>query len=174
MRGNKFFKNRIRSFVVLCVGLLSLFSVQRSSLVQAAGGDLHASSSKTTDHVALSTPIVKAWRKLPVGVPVFTLDDLAATKGWLEQALIQRIDGQSGRWHIHIEAGYTVFRIYPYIAEGDPQPRVYQGIVLKVCGDLSVTELVTAIRERKSTVILDEYDLFGEGISEQKYSRPHS
>lgn len=124
-----------------------------------------------TDHVALSTPIVKAWQHLAVGVPVYVLDDLAATKGWLDRALVQYVGFQTGKWHINIEPGSSVFRIYPYLAERDRQPRAYQGIVLKVAGQLSAAELIAAIRERKATVVIDEYDLFGKGVSVQKYSR---
>lgn len=137
-----------------------------------AGGKGGQSSSNPQDHVAQSTPIIYAWKDLPGGVPICNLDDRAATEGWLDRALIQHIGFQTGRWRIGIEPGYTVFRIYPFLAEGDSQPRVYQGIVLKVNGSLSVEQLLDAIRLRKTTVVLDEYALFGDGISIQKHSRP--
>ena len=89
------------------------------------------------------------------------MDDAVATKDWLGQALIQRIDFQTGICHIWIEPGYSVFRIYPYLSKSSPQPRVYQGIVLKVKGTLSVDDLVAAIRSRTPTVKIDEYDVFG-------------
>ena len=114
---------------------------------------------------------MKAWQNLEVGDPVYALDDLAATKGWLDRASVQYIPLQTGIWHIYIEPGYSVFRIYPYWAEGDPQPRIYQSIVLKVAGHLSEAELIAAIRERKETVVIDEYELIGKDISIQKYSR---
>ena len=154
------------SFLV-CVGLLWVPIGAPVLDVQGARID----SPAKTDHVALSTPIVKAWQHLAVGVPVYVLDDLAATKGWLDRALVQYVDFQTGKWHINIEPGYSVFRIYPYLAERDPQPRAYQGIVLKVAGHLSAAELIAAIRERKATVVIDEYDLFGKGVNVQKYSR---
>lgn len=154
------------SFLV-CLGLLWAPFGPWVSGGQGASID----SPAKTDHVALSTPIVKAWQGLAVGVPVYVLDDLAATKGWLDRALVQSIGFQTGIWHIYIEPGYSVFRILPYLAEGDPQPRAYQGIVLKVAGHLSAAELIAAIRERKATVVIDEYDLFGKGVRVQKYSR---
>ena len=154
------------SFLV-CIGLLWVPIGPRVLGEQGTRID----SPAKTDNVALSTPIVKAWQHLAVGVPVYVLDDLTATRGWLDRALVQYVGVQTGIWHIHIEPGYSVFRIYPYLAEGDRQPRVYQGIVLKVAGHLSAAELIAAIRERKATVVIDEYDLFGKGVSVQKYSR---
>lgn len=127
------------------------------------------------DHVRLSTPVVRAWREIRVGSPVYALDDAVTTKGWVARALIERIDVQTGRWHIWIEPGYSVFRIYPYLSKDNSQPRVYQGIVLKVKGVLSVDDLVGAIRGRTPTVKIDEYDVFGaDDVSIQRYSRPHS
>lgn len=127
-----------------------------------------------TDHVRLSTPVVKAWREIPVGSPVYALDDAVGAKDWAERALIQKIESQTGKWHIWIEPGFTVFRIYPYLLKGSPQPSVYQGIVFKVKGTLSVEDLLAAIRHRTPTVKIDEYDVFGAGsVSVQRYSRPH-
>lgn len=95
-------------------------------------------------------------------------------KDWLERALIQRIEFQTGLWYIWIEPGYSVFRIYPYLSKGSPQPSVYQGIVLKVKGTLSAEDLLAAIRNRTPTIKVDEYDVFGaDGVSVQRYSRPH-
>jgi len=127
-----------------------------------------------TDHVRLSTPVVKDWREIPVGSPVYALDETVASKDWLDRALIQPIEFQSGIWYIWIEPGYSVFRIYPYLSEGSPQPSVYQGIVLKVKGTLSVEDLRTAIRKHTPTIKIDEYDVFGaDSVSVQRYSRPH-
>ena len=107
-----------------------------------------------TDHVQLSTPVVKAWREIPVGSSVYALDDAVGTKDWLERALIQHIEFQTGKWDIWIEPGYSVFRIYPYLFMGSPQPSVYQGIVLKVKGTLSVgtcsQPFETVLRQSKS------------------------
>lgn len=126
-----------------------------------------------TDHVRLSTPVVKAWREILVGSAVYALDDAVGTKDWLQRALIQRIEVQTGIWHIWIEPGYSVFRIYPYLSKESPQPSVYQGIVLKVKGTLSVEDLLAAIRKRTSTIKIDEYDVFGaDSVSVQRYSRP--
>jgi hypothetical protein len=127
-----------------------------------------------TDHVRLLTPVVKAWREIPVGSPIYALDDAVGAKDWLERAVIQHIEFQTGRWYIWIEPGYSVFRIYPYLSKGSPQPSVYQGIVLKVKGTLSVEDLLAAIRNRTPTIKIDEYDVFGaDSVSVQRYSRPH-
>ncbi|HZV88469.1 MAG TPA: hypothetical protein VFF95_13050 [Candidatus Binatus sp.] len=127
-----------------------------------------------TDHVRLSTPVVKAWREIPVKSPVYALDDAVGAKDWLERALIQHIEFQSGIWYIWIEPGYSVFRIYPYLSKGSPQPSVYQGIVLKVKGTLSIEDLLAAIRNRTPTIKIDEYAVFGaDSVSVQRYSRPH-
>jgi len=88
--------------------------------------------------------------------------------------LIQRVDIQTGVWHISAEDGYSVFRIYPYLSKGSPQPSVYQGIVLKVNGNLSVEDLLAAIRHRTPKTKIDEYDVFGaNGVGVQRYSRRH-
>ena len=148
-------------FIALCTPA----TTQQNNQLQPGG---------ESDHLRVSTAIVKAWRRLPVGCPVHALDDLVVTKGWLEGALIQRVDRQTGIWHIQIERGYTVFRIYPYLSNASTEARDYQGIVLKVNGTLSVEDLIAAIRNRTSTVTIDEYDLFGaDGLSSQKYSRRH-
>ncbi len=119
--------------------------------------------------------MVKAWREISVGSPVFALDDALEVKDWMERSLIQRIDAQDGVWYIWTERGYSVFRIYPYLSKGSPQPSVYQGIVLKVNGNLSVNDLLTAIRRRTTAVRIDSYDTFGgDGLSVQRYSRPHT
>lgn len=160
--------NRIT--IVLCFAVLC---------IPVAGHcqDLVPSTSKVgeSDHVRLSTPIVKAWRETLVGSPVCALDDAAGSKDWLERALIQPITFQTGKWHIWIEHGYSVFRIYPYLSGNSPQPSVYQGIVLKVKGTLSAEDLVAAIRKRTPTVRIDSYDIFGaDNVGVQRYSRPHS
>ena len=135
----------------------------------------HPPNQEETDHLRLSTPVVRAWREIHAGSPVYALENAVATKDWLGRALIQRIDTQTGKWHIWIEPGYSVFRIYPYLSKGSPQPHVYQGIVLKVKGTLYVDDLVPAIRSRTPTVTIDEYDVFGaDNVSIQRYSRPHS
>jgi len=127
-----------------------------------------------TTHVRLSTPVVKAWREIPVGSPVYALDDAVGAKDWLERALIQHIEFQTGKWYIWMEPGYSVFRIYPYLSKGSPQPSVYQGIVLKVKGTLSIEDLLAAIRNRTPLIKIDEYDVFGsDSVSVQRYSRPH-
>jgi hypothetical protein len=126
------------------------------------------------DHVRLSTAVVKSWREISVESPVYTLDDAVGEKDWLGRALIQQIEVQTGRWYIWIEPGYSVFRIYPYLSTGSPQPSAYQGIVLKVKGTLSVESLLAAIRNRTPTVKINEYDVFGaDSVSVQRYSRPH-
>lgn len=125
-----------------------------------------------TDYVRLSTPVVKAWREIAVGSPIYALDDAVGPKDWLERALIEHIGGQTGIWYIQIERGYSVFRIYPYLSKRSSQPCVYQGIVLKVNGTLSVEDLLTAIRNRTQTIKIDEYDVFGaDSVSVQRYSR---
>jgi hypothetical protein len=127
-----------------------------------------------TDHVRLSTPVVKAWREIPVESPVYALGDAVGAKDWLERTLIQHIEFQTGKWYIRIEPGYSVFRIYPYLSKGSPQPSVYQGIVLKVKGTLSTEDLLAAVRNRTPTIKIDEYDVFGaDSVSVQRYSRTH-
>ena len=127
-----------------------------------------------SDHVRLSTPVVKAWSEIPVGSPVYALDDSVAAKDWLDRTVIQYIWFQTGIWNIWNESGYSVFRICPYISKGAPQPSVYQGMVLKVKGDLSVKDLLAAIRNRTPTITIDEYEVFGaDGVDVQRYSRPH-
>jgi len=134
----------------------------------------HTPKPKETDHVRLSTPVVKAWREIPVGSPVYALDDAVGEKDWLERSLIQRIDAQVGVWYIWPEHGYSVFRIYPYLSESSPQPSIYQGIVLKLNGNLSVDDLLVAIRKRTPTTRIDSYDVFGaDRVKVQRYSRPH-
>jgi hypothetical protein len=129
-------------------------------------------SSEDSDYIRLSTPVVKAWEKIPVSSPVYALDDAAGTKGWLKLALIQRVDFQTGIWNILMEPGYSVFRIYPYQSKDSPQPCVYQGIVLKVNGVLTVDDLLAAIRNRTTTSKIDSYDVFGgDGVGVQRYSR---
>lgn len=120
----------------------------------------------------LSTPIVKAWEQVPVGSAVYALDDAAGTKDWLKRVLIQRVDAQTGIWNILMEPGYSIFRIYPYQSKDSPQPCVYQGIVLKVNGALTVDGLVAAIRHRTASIKIDSYDVFGgDGVGMQRYSR---
>lgn len=123
-------------------------------------------------YLRLSTPVVKAWRQIPVGSAIYALDDAAGADDWLKRALIQRIDSQTGIWNILMEPGYSVFRIYPYLSKASPPPCVYQGIVLKVKGVLTVDDLLNAIRNRTVTIKVDSYDVFGaDGVGLQRYSR---
>jgi serine protease inhibitor len=127
-----------------------------------------------SEYVQLSAPVVKAWREIPIGSPVYALDDAAGAKDWLDRAFIQPIGLQTGKWNILIEPGYSVFRIYPYLSKGGLQSSVYQGICLKVRGVLSVEDLRAAIRNRNPATQIDEYDVFGSyGVGVQRYSRPH-
>lgn len=144
------------------------------SLASAAEQPTSQPHKQETEHVRLSTPVVKAWRETPVGSPVYALDDAAGAKDWLERALVQHIQGRTGVWYIWNEPEYSVFRIYPYMAEDSPQPSVYQGIVLKVKGALSVQDLLKAIRHLTPAIMIDEFAVFGaDGRDAQKYSRPH-
>jgi hypothetical protein len=114
------------------------------------------------------------WREMPVGVPVYTLDDAVQAKDWLQHALVQRIESQTGIWHISIEPGYSVFRIYPYLSKDSPKTGPYQGIVLRVKGTLCVPEFLAAIRNPTPTVKIDAYEIFGvDNVGVQRYSRPH-
>lgn len=158
--------------MIIAFQLASSLTYVRASAAQQPIS--RSSKQEETNHVQLSTPVVKAWREIPVGSPVYALDDAVGAKDWVERALIQHIEFQTGIWHIWIEPGYTVFRIYPYLSKGNPQPGLYQGIVLKVKGTLSVEDLLAAIRHRTPTVKIDEYDVFGaDSVSVQRYSRPH-
>jgi len=157
--------------ILVSIALFVLLDILTSAAQQPIS---RSTKREETDHVQLSTPVVKAWREIPVRSPVYALDDAVGTKDWLERALIQRIESQTGIWYIWIEPGYSVFRIYPYLSKGSPQPSVYQGIVLKVKGTLSVDDLLTAIRDRAPTIKIDEYDVFGaDSVNVQRYSRPH-
>lgn len=158
--------------LIVAIQLASFLAYVQASAVQQPISP--SPKREETDHVRLSTPVVKAWREIPVGSPVYALDDAVGAKDWLERALIQHIEFQTGKWYIWIEPGYSVFRIYPYLPEGSPQPSVHQGIVLKVKGTLSVKDLFTAIRNRTPTIKIDEYDVFGaDSVSVQRYSRLH-
>ena len=129
-------------------------------------------SKQDADYIRLSTPVVKAWGQIPVGSAVYALEDAAGNKDWLKSALIQRVDAQTGIWNILMEPGYSVFRIYPYQSKDSPQPCVYQGIVLKVNGVLTVDDLLVAIRNRITATKIDSYDVFGGvGVEVQRYSR---
>jgi hypothetical protein len=154
--------------------------LQLAAVLTHAGASVAQQSSsrspnrKEADHVRLSSPVVQAWREIQVGSPVYALDDAVGAKDWLERSMIQKIDEQTGEWYIWVETGYSVFRIYPYLSKGSPLPRVYQGIVLKVNGTLSVDDLLKSIRGRTTTIKIDEYDVFGaDSVSVQRYSRPH-
>jgi hypothetical protein len=145
--------------------------------VSASGQQSSSATSKrqAADRVQLSTQVIKAWREIPVGSPVYALGDAAEQRDWLPQALIQEIDFQSGIWHIWIEPGYSVFRIYPYASKTSPWPVAYQGIVLKVNGRLSKRDLIAAIQSRSTSVMIDEYDVFAAdtSLNIQRYSRNH-
>jgi hypothetical protein len=154
--------------LILALQLASLTSGSATLAQQLAP----CKSKQDADYTRLSTPVVKAWARIPVGSAVFALDDAAGTKDWLKRALIQRVDAQTGIWNILMEPGYSVFRIYPYQSKDSPQPCVYQGIVLKVNGVLTVDELLAAIRNRTTTTRIDSYDVFdADGVGVQRYSR---
>jgi len=157
------------------IAAFQLASCVASVWVSAQQSSTSQSKRQESDHVRLSTPVVKAWREIPVGSPVYALDDAVTAKDWLQRALIQRIDAQTGIWHIWIEPGYSVFRIYPYESKTSPMPVAYQGIVLKVNGTLSEDDLVAAIQKRTATVRIDEYDVFAAdtSLNVQRYSRHH-
>jgi len=121
----------------------------------------------------MSMPIVKAWRELKVGSPLYMLDDMAKDNAWLEHALIQRITVQTGIWFVELEDGYSVFRIYPYLSIGEPTPAFHQGIVLKIKGNKGISDIKDAIHKRMKSVVIDEFDVFGNGISIHRYSRKH-
>ena len=154
-----------------------LAAIQLVSSVPASAQQSSSSASKRpeSDYARLSTPVVKAWREIPVGSPIYALDDAVTAKDWLQRALIQKVDFQSGIWYIRIEPGYSVFRIYPYTSTTSPTPVAYQGIVLKVKGNLSEDDLTAAIRKRTATVRIDEYDVFAAdtSLNVQRYSRHH-
>lgn len=161
-----------RFAVIAAFQLVSCLACASASAQQSSSSP---ANQKQTDYVRLSTPMVKAWRDIPVGSPAYALDDAVRAKDWLQQALIERIDFQSGIWHIWTEPGYSVFRIYPYASKASPVPLAYQGIVLKVNGTLSEDDLITAIRRRTAAVRIDEYDVFAAdtSLNVQRYSRNH-
>jgi hypothetical protein len=148
---------------------LALFAFAGSTLAQQSAP---CKSRNDADYIRLSSPVVKAWSQVPVGTPVYALGDVTGAKGWLDRAMVQRVDAQTGIWNILMEPGYSVFEIYPYLAVASSQPCVYQGIVVKVNGILTVGDLLTAIRNRTATTKIDSYDVFGSnGLSVQRYSR---
>ena len=167
-------------FHVIAPSFALTAALQLASCIACVSANAQQSSSpppkqQESDYVRLSTPVVKAWREIPVGSPAFALDDAVSAKDWLQRALIQRIDSQTGIWHIWIEPGYSVSRIYPYASKTSPLPVAFQGIVLKVNGTLTEDDLIAAIRNRTSTVRIDEYDVFAAdtSLSVQRYSRHH-
>lgn len=123
--------------------------------------------------ISATTRIIRAWKKLELGAPVYTIDDLAATPGWLREADIQKVPFQTGVWNIWMKPGYTVYRIYPYISSQPTQdsPEAYECLVLKVKGDLSVEDLRHAIHERRRAVVVDSFSLSGVGVEIFKHSR---
>lgn len=158
--------------LIAALQLASFLSFVGTNVAQQS--NTRSPSLEETDHVRLSTPLVKAWREIHVGSPVYALNDAVGTKDWLERALIEKIDFQTGIWYIEIERGYSVFRIYPYLSKDSPQTGPYQGIVLKVKGTLSVQDFLAATRDRTPTVKIDEYEIFGaDNVSVQRYSRQH-
>jgi len=153
--------------------LLSALAFQIASLLPWAFAQKVelCSSAKDAEYMAHSTPIIKAWEKVSVGSPISALDDAAATKGWLDQATVQLVDLQSGIWNIDIERGYSVFRIYPDLSKDDTHC-IFQGIVVKVNGNLTADDLLAAIKSRNSAVKIDSYDVFsGDSVGVQRYSR---
>ncbi len=131
---------------------------------RVAGED--ASTAHRSHTMSAPTRIIRAWRKLALAAPVYSIDDLAATPGWLHDAELQVIRVQSGQWNIGIEPGFTVFRIYPYIGMQPPpdSPGAYECLILKVEGHLTVADLLTAIRERRRDVTIDAFALYGVGV----------
>jgi len=161
---------RFGSAVLLALFVLSV-KISSPSPAALAQNVERCSAAKDAEYLAHSTPIIKAWEKVPVGSPIFALDDAAGTKGWLDRATAQLVDFQSGIWNIDIERGYSVFRIYPDLSKDDTHC-VFQGIVVKVNGNLTVDDLLTAIRSRNSSIKIDSYDVFsGDSVGVQRYSR---
>ena len=162
----------VLSLVVLCVSASGQGQDQFSSKSNVGQSGSRAQNPRESDHVRLSTPILKEWRTIPLGSPVYKLVDAAGSEDWLEHSQIQPITVQTGVWHILIERGYSVFRIYPYLSNDNPPPNVHQGIVLRVNGSLSREQLVAAIRKRNPMVKIDEYEIFGaDNVRVQRYSR---
>jgi len=117
------------------------------------------------DHMALSPPVLRLWRDIPLGSPVYMLDDGIDARDWLERSDIWLVNVQGGFWRMRIEEGYTMFQISPYRARKlphCPHPRRYQSIVIKVPGELSVAGLLAAIRDRNPAVTLDSYHVSGD------------
>ena len=157
--------------ISLVVALSAIYATAQNPAATAVSAQQRSTQS---EHVGLSTPLVKAWREIPVNSPAYALGDASISKDWMEHSLIQHIESQTGIWHIWIEPGYSVFRIYPYLNEKDPPPSFYQGIVLKVKGNLSTRDLLAAIQSRDPNVSIDEYEIFGPSdLAVQRHSRAH-
>ena len=159
----------MQNFALAMLSAAALFLVSCAGAEKEEGRAPIPVRADHSDHVARSTPIVTAWRGLAPGDPVAKLDELARDPQWIEASLFQMIRRQTGAWNIQIDTGYTVFRVYPYLAENSPQPRVYQGIIVKVNGDgLSTEDLKRAIVSRDVAIRICEYDLFGEGVDQYR------
>ena len=132
-----------------------------------AGDEANAHRSHT---MSAPTRIIRAWRKLELHAPVYTIDDLADMPGWLGDAEIRRVDDDFGFSFIRIETGYTVFDIYPYAASQPTpdSPEAFECLVVKVEGKLTSTDLFAAIRERDPDVTIDAFSLSGVNVDIHK------
>ena len=102
---------------------------------------------------------------------------IALPKGWLDKALIQEIQYQTGKWNVEIEDGTTIFRIYPYHDEKEGEKLGgYSCVVVKVNDSfVTVGRLIEAFGgpRRGETSNLTQYSV-GQSIdpSEGRRSEP--
>jgi len=90
-----------------------------------------------SEYPAVGQRFLDAFAKAKVGQELSTL---SLPKGWADEALIQRVGGQTGIWDVWGEEGATVFRIFPYFQDIKVRgPIVNCCIVVKIEGP-SVTE----------------------------------
>jgi hypothetical protein len=74
----------MHTIVLRATLILTFYSASLTITSASAAQQLKpCKSGGDSDYIRLSTPVVKAWEQIPVGSPVYALDDAAGTKGWL-------------------------------------------------------------------------------------------
>jgi hypothetical protein len=116
-------------------------------------------------------PVVRAWGEIEAGNAVFILDDKAGLGDWMAKSSLTRVTFQTGIHPISIEDGYSVFSIMVPPPAGSVPARTFRGIILKIKGDLTVKDLVAAIRGRNPALVIDEFEVADEGLTIVKRSR---
>jgi len=143
--------------------MIRLTLILLSLMVCACSNRQQENEIQRNEHVEKSDLLIREWQYIKIGSPSSRL----AVNGeieWLEESLIERVSMQVGIWHVRLEDGHSIFRIYPYLNEGQEVP-YYQGIILKVEGDqVSEKSLVDSIRGEGPVLIIKEYRILGKNI----------